>query len=699
MLGTAETKRLRSVARKAKKEPSSEQLAKEKTRGGAAVNGALNGHPHPVLSSIPAGYSPERVVESSIREKISALCRVSPGGKSVIQSAEYLRLADLVAAQVWTGEEYEDAADLVSRFGYLVKPVEPIVSPETKPPKRETAKPGKSVPFNHFVAGEAVELGSDLLHEHPDNRESTDSDPDVKDLAESINEDTQLQPIMVRVAPAHWELPDGHFQIVFGERRWRACRVAGLQSVRGEIRTDLDDATTRRLIVIENAKRKDLNPIQKAKLVETLCSPNQDGTQGLTREAAAKHVGLESGSAASNLARLLKLPKVWQQRVSGGELPESFARLLVPYCHAPRLMAAIDASWQKAHQPNASEDQCKNWESRSDLAEEIGHIFDNHTRPIDAGDEFHYGWTFGEHPLRFELTPALEQELEIYTFENVEGRRGKKLASIRRATDCKLYDKHQIPVLRQLGEAKARKSAGKVGRDKPAPKREPTAAENKQAAANRTRQLQARIAAWRDALLRGELIAAINAGLDDGFRLAIAYAAGDSSGLPFRQALEQATKAKAQDEDYRAYFWWAVAGAKDDYAEGALTTALAIQILQHAASDWRRPTVPHALIEAYAADVGVNVAQAWGRLQTTRDGKLAGGIQLEELFLYHRTDELRALAQELGVGAMPTANRAAMVKLLLAAPVNNTRRLPLPRCIKPLAAAKPGNTKRGKGKG
>lgn len=719
LMSTAEKKKLRAAAKKGPKEPSIEQLAKTKARG----NGAANGQPHPSVTSTttPVGIlandrdadgtttedrwgkrsnvgssPPAALSDAELRQRLMDLSRLSPGeSKFRITSAVYLRLADLQAVLVWKAEEREEAEDLVDRFGHLLKPAAPIVSPETKPPARETKGPERETKGGpretaeawHSVAtGQAVELGLDLLHEHPENRDSKDCDPDVKDLAESILEDKQLQPIMVRVAPPHWKLPEGHFQLVFGERRWRACRVAGLQSVRGVIRTDLDDATTRRLIVIENAKRKDLNPIQKARLLEALCSPNKDGTDGLTREAAAKHVGLESGSAASNLVRLLKLPKVWQERVASGELDESWARLIVPYIDLPPVLEQLERDWKDRDKAVFPED-CA-FTSRRNLEDQLPAIVDQECRRIDQ--ERYAGRGFIK-PQIDAADPAVRKQLGIVEVL-LPDRDGKKTKQVAVATKVKAFDE----LVKSQAESRAKAGAEKVGRDKPAPKREPTAAERKQAAADRTRQLTARIAAWRDGLLRRELIALINAGIDNGFRLAIAYAAGESNGLSFHQVLEGATKAKSQSDGWRRYYWSAVADAKDADAEEALTSALALQVLQHEPSDWRHPTVPHALIERYAEDLGVNVAQAWGRLQETQGGKLAGGQQLEELFLFHRTDELLALCRELGVGVMPTATRAAMVKQLLGAPVNNTRRLPLPKCIKQVAVVAKGKPAKGK---
>jgi ParB/RepB/Spo0J family partition protein len=686
--------------KKAPKAPSIEQLARQKARG------QTNGIPHPAVTSTstPAGIAandrdawaarshvgstpPKLLDDATLRQRLDAIARATPS----MPSHAALRAADLQAALVWKAEEWEEAEDLVDRYGYLVKPTAPIVSPErpaeTKPAKRETkgsqretttGDPEVSPAVREAVVamGVPLNIGIDLLHEHPENRDSKDSDPDIKELAASIADDTQLQPIMVRQAPPHWKLPAGHFQIVFGERRWRACRVAGLQSVRGVIRTDLDDATTRRLIVIENAKRKDLNAIQKAQLIETLCSPNKDGSQGLTREAAAKHVGLESGSAASNLVRLLKLPKVWQERVAAGELDESWARLIVPYIALPPVMEQLETEWKERKEAIYPEDSA--FTSRNALEDELPAMVDRCCRRIDQERYTSRGYV---KPKIDAADDKVRRELGIVEME-LPDRNGKR-KTVAVATNVKAFD----TLVTSQAASKSKATAEKAGRDSPAAKRELTPAERKQKAAERTETRNDRIAAWRDKLLRDELVGVLMHGQDTGFRLVLAYAAGPVMGCSFEDVLTAVTKTKAQHQGYRSYYWAAVANNEDVDDQIALTRSIAIHLLQREASDWRRPTMPHALVERYAEDLEVDVAVAWLSLQETQGNKLVREALLEEFFLIHQTEELRALAKELGVGVPQTANRSTMVKLLLAAPRNSTRRLPLPKSIKPVATA------------
>jgi ParB/RepB/Spo0J family partition protein len=204
----------------------------------------------------------------------------------------------------------------------------------------------------------------DQLHRHPKNR--TASDAFVAELAESIREHGLQQPIKVRVAPQHWGLPEGHYQIVFGESRWRAARLAGLETMPAHV-VEFDDVKTLELIV-ENAAREQLNPIQKAEQIATLCAPVEEGGGGKTREQAAQLLKLKTGAAASNLARLLELPKVWRDRVAGAELPESFARLLLPYKHVPQLMDAFDKDYLEEQKTPPDQRWHEAWSNRERLS-------------------------------------------------------------------------------------------------------------------------------------------------------------------------------------------------------------------------------------------------------------------------------------------------------------------------------------------
>ncbi|MBI1784660.1 ParB/RepB/Spo0J family partition protein, partial [Candidatus Sumerlaeota bacterium] len=123
-----------------------------------------------------------------------------------------------------------------------------------------------------------------------------DFDPEkLADLVASIREKGILQPLIVR------GVKDGHFQIVAGERRWRAAQQAGLRQVPVVIR-DFNDLEMTQAAIIENIQRDDLNPIEEARAYETLS--NQFGQ---TQETIAQAVG-KSRVAVTNALRLLKLP-------------------------------------------------------------------------------------------------------------------------------------------------------------------------------------------------------------------------------------------------------------------------------------------------------------------------------------------------------------------------------------------------------
>lgn len=135
-------------------------------------------------------------------------------------------------------------------------------------------------------------------------------------LAESIRQFGIIQPITVR------KLDSGMYQIIAGERRWRAARIAGLDEIPVNI-IEADDRTTAELALVENLQREDLNPIEEALGYKTLI-----GDFGLTQEEAAKSVG-RSRSAITNSLRLLNLSDPVRHFVETNELSAGHARALV----------------------------------------------------------------------------------------------------------------------------------------------------------------------------------------------------------------------------------------------------------------------------------------------------------------------------------------------------------------------------------
>ena len=154
------------------------------------------------------------------------------------------------------------------------------------------------------------------------------------ELAESIKSQGVMQPILVR------PLDQGRFEIIAGERRFRAARLAGLDSVPVLVKAVTDEAAAV-MALIENIQREDLNPLEEAQGLQRLVSEFK-----LTHEQAAQAVG-RSRSAASNLLRLLQLAEPVQQLLMSGDIDMGHARALLALPAAQQVMAAHEISAKK----------------------------------------------------------------------------------------------------------------------------------------------------------------------------------------------------------------------------------------------------------------------------------------------------------------------------------------------------------------
>lgn len=149
----------------------------------------------------------------------------------------------------------------------------------------------------------------------------------LTELADSIREHGIIQPLTVR------KLASGYYQIIAGERRWRAARLAGLQEV-PVIVMEADDRKAAELAMIENLQREDLNPIEEAAGFQSLME-----TYHMTQEEAASRVG-KSRSAVANALRLLSLTPPVAKLVEEGKLSAGHARALLPLSPALQENAA-----------------------------------------------------------------------------------------------------------------------------------------------------------------------------------------------------------------------------------------------------------------------------------------------------------------------------------------------------------------------
>lgn len=161
-------------------------------------------------------------------------------------------------------------------------------------------------------------------------------------LADSIRQYGLIQPITVR------KLDSGYYQIIAGERRWRASRLAGLTEVPVRV-IEADDRRTAELALVENLQREDLNPIEEAKGYKLLIEE-----YGLTQEDAARSVG-RSRPAVTNAMRLLMLTPPVMEMVEKGKLSAGHARAILSVSEPSKQLAAANEIIKKNYSVRKAE--------------------------------------------------------------------------------------------------------------------------------------------------------------------------------------------------------------------------------------------------------------------------------------------------------------------------------------------------------
>ena len=179
-----------------------------------------------------------------------------------------------------------------------------------------------------------VTLPLDEIVPNRDQPRKQFDDEALADLSASIAQHGVLQPLLVR------PMPDGSYQLVAGERRWRASRMAGLTEVPVVIR-EMNEQEAAELALIENLQREDLNPMEEAIGYRTLME-----NYGMTQEQAAQVVN-KSRPAVSNALRLLQLPEEVTAMVSAGTLSAGHARTVLAFEGAQEQIAVAKQAVQK----------------------------------------------------------------------------------------------------------------------------------------------------------------------------------------------------------------------------------------------------------------------------------------------------------------------------------------------------------------
>ena len=186
-------------------------------------------------------------------------------------------------------------------------------------PEWSSAAPAVSTPDTGLPTpdnGGLLQLAVDAIEENPFQPRRDFSDVEIASLAESLKEHDMLQPVLVRRV-------EGRYQLISGERRLRAARLAGWTTIPARVR-DADDRLVAELAIVENFQRKDLNPLEKATSFQRYLEQF-----GCTQEELAGRLQMNRSTVA-NLIRLLELPSEVQKAVSSGAIAEGHARALLP---------------------------------------------------------------------------------------------------------------------------------------------------------------------------------------------------------------------------------------------------------------------------------------------------------------------------------------------------------------------------------
>jgi ParB family transcriptional regulator, chromosome partitioning protein len=175
--------------------------------------------------------------------------------------------------------------------------------------------------------GKPREIAVDLIDRNPFQTRSQINEEQLTELAASITANGVVQPILVR------PLETGRFQLIAGERRWRASQLAGKPTVPAILR-QVSDEQAMEITIVENLQRADLNPMEQARAFERLSREFH-----MTQEQMANRTGKDRATV-SNFLRLLRLPLTVQSRVESGDLSFGHARTLLSLEHAEEMEKA-----------------------------------------------------------------------------------------------------------------------------------------------------------------------------------------------------------------------------------------------------------------------------------------------------------------------------------------------------------------------
>lgn len=295
--------------------------------------------------------------------------------------------------------------------------------------------------------GSVIEIPLGQIVRHKSNRKITRES--VDELRQSIESVGQLEPAHVRA------IAGGKYELLSGERRFVACQAAGAKHLRAIIVAD-DGSDAMIRLAAANSNRKDLDPVERAELMQLLMRPIDKGGSALTRADAGRVVGLTSDSGVKNALRILRLPKEIQAMLRDGKLSERAARRLIPLADITSVMEDV-----------ARELAQKNSELLIELGIEgeypwsLERIIDEFTRPMD-GRTTHYA-VGKEHRYNRKKAFAGDAGLQVIEIDGRNGERWRMTPDVDRWTELQVAAEREAEAKQSSrGSAKSGK-AGKKG--------------------------------------------------------------------------------------------------------------------------------------------------------------------------------------------------------------------------------------------
>ena len=241
------------------------------------------------------------------------------------------------------------------------------------------------------------------IEPNPDQPRREFDEVELQALADSISVHGVIQPLTVR------EMPNGYYQIIAGERRWRAARLAGLSDVPVVV-MEADDRKTMELALIENLQRQDLNVVEEALGYQALID-----SYGLTQEEAAQRVGKSRPSVANTL-RLLTLPGAVLEKLKDGQLSAGHARAILSLKNEKKQLEAAQKIIALALSVRQAETLCKNMSKEKQPKQELTFEVD-YVAECEKSLSKHLGRGVkivnGKRKGRFELEFYGEEDLQV----------------------------------------------------------------------------------------------------------------------------------------------------------------------------------------------------------------------------------------------------------------------------------------------